>query len=263
MKIDQIQTFLVAPSESLEGWTGVKAFLFVKITTDTGLSGWGEAYLLPGRELVIKAVIAALARLLLGQDPLEIRRFRAKAVGEFADKRTGIDFYCGLSALEIGLWDLAGKSLGVPVYKLLGGQLREAVPLYASAWSDRRPSIDELVAHAETAMAGGFRAIKIYPMEFPSLAQAEACLRRVREAVGQETDLMIDLNGLDDPYLAIQAARAFEPYEPFWFEEPVSSDDLSAPRRIRAATRRGSSRANGTAAWAASRRSWSTGRPTS
>jgi galactonate dehydratase len=237
MKIDRIQTFLVPPSRSPDGWTGVKAFLFVKITTDTGLSGWGEAYLLPGRERVIKQVIVSLAPLLLGQDPSEIRKFRSRAVVEFADKRTGIDFYCGLSALEIALWDILGKSLNAPVYKLLGGRLRDAIPLYVSAWSDRRPSIDLLVARAQKMRADGFRAIKIYPMEFSSLAEAETCVRRVREAIGRDTDLMIDLNGLEDPYLAIKAARAFERYEPFWFEEPVSSEDLSALRHVRSASR--------------------------
>jgi galactonate dehydratase len=237
MKIDRVQTFLVPPSESPDGWTGVKPFLFVKITTDGGMAGWGEAYLLPGREHVIRQVIVALAPLLLRRDPSEIRAFRARAVVEFADKRTGIDFYCGLSALEIALWDIVGKSLSAPVYKLLGGPLRAAIPLYVSAWSDREPSIDLLVARAEKMKADGFRAIKIYPMEFSALAEAEACVRRVREAVGRDVDLMIDLNGLEDPYRAIQAARAFEPYKPFWFEEPVSSDDLSALCHVRSASR--------------------------
>jgi galactonate dehydratase len=237
MKIDRIQTFLVPPSQSPDGWTGVKPFLFVKIGTDTGIAGWGEAYLLPGRELVIQQVIISLAPLLLGEDPSEIRRFRSKAVVDIADKRTGIDFHCGLSTLEIALWDIAGKSSGVPVYKLLGGRLRDAIPLYVSAWSDQRPSIELLVARAERMKAAGFRAIKIYPMELSSLAQAETCVRRVREAVGWDTDLMVDLNGLDDPYRSIEAARVFEPYKPFWLEEPVSSDDLSALSQVRAALR--------------------------
>jgi len=123
------------------------------------------------------------------------------------------------------------------VYRLLGGRLRGAIPLYVSAWSDRKPSIDLLVARAEKTKADGFRAIKIYPMEFSPLAEAEACVHRVREAIGWDADLMIDLNGLDNSYLAIRAARAFERYEPFWFEEPVSSDDLSALSYVRAASR--------------------------
>ena len=123
------------------------------------------------------------------------------------------------------------------MYKLLVGRLRDVIPIYVSAWSDRRPSIDLLVARAEKMKADGFRAIKIYPMEFSSLTDAETCVRHVREAIGWDTDLMIDLNGLEEPYLAIQAARSFEPYEPFWFEEPLSSDDVSALNHVRSASR--------------------------
>lgn len=236
MKIDQIRTYLVAPSQSPDGWTAVKPFLLVRITTDVGTDGWGEAYLLPGRELVARQMIVALAPLLLEQDPSEIRRFRSKAVVGFADKRTGIDSCCGLSALEIALWDILGKSLNAPAYRLLGGRRRESVPLYVATWSERRPGIDLLVGRAAKMKADGFRAVKIYPMEFSPLAEAESCVRRVREAIGWDTDLLIDLNALDDPYLAIRAARAFEPYQPFWFEEPVSSDDLDALGRVRSAS---------------------------
>lgn len=224
MKIERIRTYLIGPSESPEGWGGVKAFLFVRIDGEDGTEGWGEAYVLAGRETAVAQMVLALGRELIGR-PASPRSFRAAAVQGFADKRMGIDFYCALSALELALWDLEGKRLGAPVHRLLGGALRERVPLYANIWSDRAPSLDGLLERGRQMTAAGFRALKIYPLAFPSLAEAEACVAAFRKEFGAELDLMIDLNALDDPYLAIQAGRRFAPYDPFWFEEPVTSDD--------------------------------------
>jgi galactonate dehydratase len=151
----------------------------------------------------------------------------------FADKRTGIDFYCALSALELALWDLAGKLAGAPVHQLLGGALHERIPLYANLWREPSGSIEALVARAAAMQQAGFAFIKIYPLQFPGLDQAEACVRAVRSAVGPDLGIMIDLNALDDPHLALAAARRFEPYDPFWFEEPVTSDDLETLAGIR------------------------------
>lgn len=237
MKIAAIRIYLLGATHSPDGSATVKPFLFVKIETDAGVGAWGEAYALPGRERAIEQMILALAETVVGREAASPRRFRTEAVRGFADKRTGIDFYCALSALELALWDLAGKQCGAPIHKLLGGALRERIPLYANTWSDRSPSIETVVDRAIRMRQDGFRFIKIYPMQLPDLDQAEACVREVRSAVGRDVGIMIDLNALDDPHLALEAARRFEAYEPFWFEEPVTSDDLDTLAYIRSRVR--------------------------
>ncbi|MDJ0942636.1 MAG: mandelate racemase/muconate lactonizing enzyme family protein [Kiloniellales bacterium] len=234
MKIAAIKTYLLGPTDSPDGAARVKSFLFVKLETDAGLEAWGEAYALAGRERAVEEMILALAETLLGREAPSPRCFRSDALLRFADKRAGIDFYCAVSALELALWDLAGKHLGAPVHRLLGGALRDRIPLYANTWSEHATSIDFVVGRARQMVEAGYRAVKVYPLQFAGLDRAEACLQAVRQALGQEIAVMVDLNALDDPHIALQAARRFEPYDPFWFEEPVSSDDLETLADIRA-----------------------------
>ena len=233
MKIAAIKTYRLGGADSPDGSARVKPFLFVKVETDAGFAAWGEAYALAGRERAIEEMILALAGGLLGREAASPRSFRAEALHGFADKRAGIDFYCALSALELALWDLAGKRVDAPVHRLLGGALRDRIPLYANTWSERTSSVADAVARAEGMARDGYGAIKVYPLQFPDLDRAEACLREVRAAVGRDVEILIDLNALDDPHLALEAARRFEPFRPFWFEEPVTSDDLETLAYIR------------------------------
>ena len=237
MKIVSVTTYLLGAQDSPDGWTTVKPFLFVKLATDAGLEGWGEAYVLAGRERAIEQMILSLGERLSGRPTAGPRAFRKDALLGFADKRTGIDFYCALSALELALWDLAGKRLGAPLHQLLGGAVRDRIPLYVNVWSDRAPSLGQVVARCVKMRQQGHGAIKIYPLQFPGLDQAEACVRQIREALGPAAEILIDLNALDDPNLALQAALRFEAYDPFWFEEPVTSDDLDTLAEIRRRTR--------------------------
>ena len=237
MKIVSVTTYLLGAQDSPDGWTSVKPFLFVKLATDAGVEGWGEAYVLAGRERAVEQIALALGESLTGKPAAGPRAFRSEALLGFADKRTGIDFFCALSALELALWDLAGKQLGAPLHQVLGGALRDRIPLYVNVWSDRNPTIEQVVARCEQMRRQGHTAVKIYPLQFAGLDRAEACLRQVREALGPEAEILIDLNALDDPHLALQAALRFEAYDPFWFEEPVTSDDLDTLTEIRRRTR--------------------------
>ena len=234
MTVTAVTTYLVPAFPSADGWSGGKPFLLVKLETDGGLVGWGEAYALPGRERVIEELVLTLGRALLVGQTATPRAFRSTAVHDFADKRTGIDFYCALSALELALWDLAGKQMDAPVHALLGGALRQRIPLYLNTWSDRSPSIEQVAARAKSLTQQSFTALKFYPLQFSGMDEAERMVRQVRDAIGPVCRLMIDLNALDDPHLALTAARRFAPYDPFWFEEPVTSDDLATLARFRA-----------------------------
>ena len=198
MKIAAIKTYRLGGADGQDGSARVKPFLFVKVETDAGFAAWGEAYALAGRERAIEEMILALAGGLLGREAASPRSFRAEALHGFADKRAGIDFYCALSALGLALWDLAGKRLDAPC--ATGSR---STPTPGASGPRRSPT----PSRAEGMARDGVGAIKVYPLQFPDLDRAEACLREVRAAVGRDVEILIDLNAPDDPHLALEAAR--------------------------------------------------------
>jgi len=222
-----VEAFFSGGGESADGWTGLKRFLLVRTVDRAGLAGWGEAYVLSGREAAVAAMVRSLGEAYAGR-PATPRPFRHWAIRDFGGKHGGIDFYAAVSALELALWDLAGKRLGVPVYRLLGGAVRERIAIYANIWSDRRPSAEAMAARATESVAAGFRAIKVYPMRGGDLGEAEACLAAIRAAVGPSVSIMVDVHCMDDAHLALQAGRRFAAYDPFWYEKPVTSAAVRA-----------------------------------
>ncbi|MCB0141843.1 MAG: mandelate racemase/muconate lactonizing enzyme family protein, partial [Caldilineaceae bacterium] len=120
MKITNIRTFLVHPGRG-------KNWLFVKVETDEGIYGWGEAYTQADRDKTIQAHIHALARYLIGRSPFDIKQFTFMAYTDFGNKRGSMELYCAISGIEQALWDIVGKAANQPVYNLLGGACRPAI----------------------------------------------------------------------------------------------------------------------------------------
>jgi galactonate dehydratase len=149
-------------------------------------------------------------------------------------KHPGIDYSSAVSAIEIALWDLLGKSVGQPVHALLGGAIVGKVPVYANAWDQPVQTPEAIAARCAMMRSQGYRAVKIYPLRQPTLAAAEACVRLTREAVGPDVDIMLDFAVQKDLRHALRAARLFEPYDPYWIEEPLAGDDLDALAELRA-----------------------------
>jgi galactonate dehydratase len=215
---------------------GGKNLLFVKVETDAGPHGWGECYTQADRDASIVAHVDALARYLVGRDVSHITHFVHMAYNDFAGKRGAMDFWSALSGLEQALWDIAGKRHGVPVHALLGGPCRERIRVYANGWYGHGKSPADYAALARETVGRGFTALKFDP--FPghwrthvsreAEEQAVATVAAVREAVGSEVDLLIEVHRRLAPMHAVSIARAMEPYRPFWYEEPVSSTNLEA-----------------------------------
>ena len=111
-----------------------KNFVFVKIQTDAGITGWGEAYTQADRDVQIEAHIHQLGRYLDGRDPFHIRHFTHIVHEDFSTKRPGMDLHCAVSGIEIAMWDIVGKALDRPIYDLLGGPTRPRIRLYANGW---------------------------------------------------------------------------------------------------------------------------------
>jgi galactonate dehydratase len=237
MKITNIKTFLVNSGAS-------KNWLFVKVETDAGLYGWGEAYTQLDRDRAIEVHIQQLGRYLIDRSPFNIKHFTYMAYTDFAGKRGAMDLFCAISSLEQALWDIAGKAAGQPVYNLLGGACREKIRVYANGWS-KGSDPDQLAEQAAAVVRQGFTALKFDPFPGPwrSLIDRKAeqtavdRVKAVREAVGPEVEILVEVHRRLAPIHAIRVARLMEPYAPFWYEEPVSARDLDglvkARRNIR------------------------------
>ncbi|MFO1149988.1 MAG: mandelate racemase/muconate lactonizing enzyme family protein [Alsobacter sp.] len=235
MKITEIRTYLMhAGSPSLKTWaadgsfghqtfsknlTGSRNWLFVKVFTDAGITGIGEC---SGWPRVIETAVKDLARIVVGEDPTHIERLWQKMhIAIMGHGLTGTVGAGAITGIDMALWDIKGKALGVPVWNLLGGKVRDRIRIYG---------------HANTPEAAlslrerGFTAFKMGGVSNPVTKFAA-----LREAVGDEMDIAIDLHG--PPWLtpadAVAVCRELERFRPLWVEDPVAPDSLEGFRRIR------------------------------
>jgi galactonate dehydratase len=216
-------------------------FVFVKLYTDAGIEGVGEATL----EWKTKTIVAALEeleRVLLGRDP-----FAVDAIIEQLHRdsywRTGAVFRTALGGIEAALLDIKGKALGVPVFELLGGKFRDRVECYANHWFFGATKPEEYAAKARHAVAMGYRALKWDPFDVADLEMDRTQRRKtieiveaVRDAVGPDINLMLDVHGRLNIPTAIAMCRALAPYDLTWIEEPTPPESIDAVAEVRAAS---------------------------
>ncbi|WP_027134003.1 mandelate racemase/muconate lactonizing enzyme family protein [Geminicoccus roseus] len=212
---------------------GTRAAMIVEIVTDEGLTGWGECY---GPASLTAAAVEAFRPQLLGEDPLRTDWLWQEIYARFRDHGQKGVVIQGLSGVDIALWDLKGKKLGLPIHRLMGGPLRSEVRAYATGLY-RRDEGDPIAYLAEEASAyveAGFGAVKL-KVGF-GVEEDAAVTAALREAIGPKAGLMIDANHAYDSISAIRLARKVEHLDIGWFEEPVPPEDLAGYRAVRAAT---------------------------
>jgi galactonate dehydratase len=220
MKITRLETLLVQPR-----------WLFLKMHTDSGIVGYGEP-VVEGRALTVQQAVRELEHYLIGQDPRRIEH-HWQAIYRQGFYRGGPVLTSALSGIEQAMWDILGKSLGVPVYQLLGGACRDRIRMYAHCGL---ATPEESAAQARARVAAGYTALKTgigrcpaRPLESPRfIEECAARFAAIREAVGPDVDVAIDFHGQVGPALAIQLARALEPYHPMFIEEPVLPENVDA-----------------------------------
>jgi galactonate dehydratase len=248
MKITDIKTFVVGNPPP---HTGGRYFIFVKLVTDGGVSGYGEAYSASfGPHVTARMIEDVAARYLVGGDPHDIETFFRRAYSSGFTQRPDLAMMGCVSALEIACWDIIGKEAGKPVHKLLGGRVHEALRSYTYLYpesgsvypaeadnAERNVYNDpELAAAAAAAcVRQGFTAVKFDPAgpytafdgHQPRLCDIDLSARMVkavREAVGGSADILFGTHGQFTAAGALRMARAIEPFDPLWFEEPVPPD---------------------------------------
>jgi galactonate dehydratase len=212
----------------------------VKVTTEDGIVGWGESTL-EGKPKSTIAAIEELSEYLIGKDPLLIEH-HWQHIYRSAFFRGGNVLMSALSGLDHALWDIAGKFYGVPVYKLLGGPVRDRVRVYAH-WGIRDRSEESLAAAKERLAylqeAGGYTAFKSGPPgkwrahEPPAtIDNFIACANLMREWVGPEVELCFDFHGKMTPALAIEVCHELKSMRPMFVEEPVPQDNVDAMKLV-------------------------------
>jgi galactonate dehydratase len=256
MKIASLETFVVGNPPPYEGG---RYFVFLKLTTDDGITGLGEVYTASFGPAALVAMIGdVFARHVAGADPFHIEALWRRVYGRGYSQRPDISLMGVLSGIEMAMWDIIGKSVGKPVYELIGGRVHERLRTYTylypdasegHAYSDAAVYRDPDVAANRAAefVEQGFTAVKFDPAgpysvfdpRQPSLERlelSEAFCRRIREAVGTKADLLFGTHGQFTTSGAIRLARRLEPYEPLWFEEPTPPEMPEEMAKVARAT---------------------------
>ena len=230
-----------------------REFVFVQIDTDEGITGWGEITNYPGNigNRAIQKYTSEIKDFLVGKDPTRIEEIWARTFRLFTYTGTRGATTAAMSGIDIALWDIFGKSLNLPIYKLLGGAVRESIPLYTHP---PEPGLDiELaVRDAKEIVASGHMAFKMDPMmhsldggnvgfldgeiSAEGAERAEQITAEVRDAVGPNIEILIDAHGRFNVPTAIDLANRLEPYGIHWFEEPVPPDNVDAMAQVASKT---------------------------
>ncbi|WPJ96851.1 mandelate racemase/muconate lactonizing enzyme family protein [Coraliomargarita algicola] len=217
-------------------------WVFLKVETDEGVYGWGEASLEYREKTVVEAMLE-IARNVIGRNAFEIQSIWDEANREVYF-RGGPVYMSALGALEMALWDIKGKALGVPVYELFGGAVRDRITCYANAWFSGAKEPEEFAAKAKLAMEAGYKGLKWDPfgaayleLTPAELKKAEACVAAVAEVVDGKAELLIEGHGRFDVPTAVRAADMIAAHNVGWFEEPLPPGNLEALADVRRRSR--------------------------
>lgn len=229
MKISAIDTMVLG--------TQWRNLVYVKVTTDEGIVGIGESRPINKVEAAIGYLQDVADRFVIGLDPFDIELLvRRLTVEDYG--RPGEVAMTGLAMLEMACWDIVGKALNQPIYRLLGGAVRDRIKAYANGWYTVERTPAEFAAAAQRAVAKGYRALKFdpfgagyYEMERAEKVHTIALVEAVRAAVGPDIELLIEMHGRFNPITAVEMTRELAPFKPSWVEEPVPPSNMPALKK--------------------------------
>ncbi len=226
MKITDIVTLVMGTS-----WRNLT---FVKVETDEGITGISEVRMNNRTDALVAYIDGAKRRHVIGSDPFNTEDLYQRL---FRDDygRAGEIVATGISIIEIACWDIIGKALNQPVYRLLGGACRDKIKAYANGWYRVERTPEEFHAAAQKVIEKGYKALKFdpfgagyYELSYEEKLKSVSLVEAVRDAVGPEVEILVEMHGRFSPYTAIEIAAELEKYEPSWVEEPVPPDNIAA-----------------------------------
>ena len=249
MKITNIEIYPVSvnlssnipPSDSKVGW------LFVEVQTDEGITGWGECSNWPRKgDILVAHAVETIKDALIGRDPSHIEAIWHELYRNYTYLGSRGLITTVISGIDIALWDIKGKTLGKPIYDLLGGPVRDGIPLYTHPQYGTPKVVAE---SARKQIAEGYQAVKTDPfwgemgpthtarisgyISPRGLQKGVEIIAALRDAIGPNIEILIDCHGNYDVASAIRCARALEPYNLTWFEEPVPPESYEALRQVK------------------------------
>ncbi|HKV99589.1 MAG TPA: mandelate racemase/muconate lactonizing enzyme family protein [Vicinamibacterales bacterium] len=219
-----------------------RELVFLELETDTGLVGTSEVRMVSRTDTLLACLDELAPRHVIGTDPFDVERL-AWNIQRAEYDRPGEVSQSALACFDVACWDLMGQSLGVPIWKLLGGKFNGRVPAYANGWYQTEREPGKIAALAQKVVARGYRAMKLDPfghasaeLPAPERRRAIAIVAAVREAVGPDVGIMIEMHGRFTSATAAAVAKLLEPFAPEWIEEPTPPENPVAYRSVRAAT---------------------------
>jgi galactonate dehydratase len=222
--------------------TWASTMILVKVTTDDGYVGYGEA--VPTlRVLPVIESLREISRVYIGKDPFNVEKNRREWYKHDFYNAQSFESTTALSAVDIASWDIIGKALKTPVYKLFGGEYRSRIRAYANGWYDNCVTPEQFAVKAKEWTSKGYTALKFDPfgsyfdyIDERGLAEAEARVKAVREAVGDKIELLIEHHGRFNVNSAIMIAKRLESLNILFAEEPVHPEDIEGLKKYRKAT---------------------------
>jgi galactonate dehydratase len=255
VKIVDLKTYVVGTPPPHRGG---RNWVFVKLTTDHGIHGIGEAYGIPFHPRRSAGLIEDIGeRFVIGANPFDIEKLWRTIYGSMYGQHPDLVKVAVISAIEMACWDIVGKELDQPVYNLLGGRYRDTLRTYTYLYAMHGDTVTtgelqcdpkKAAQRAADYMHLGFTAVKFDPLHdlmlphspfelsVEMLDRAEEVVRLVREAVGRKVEILIGTHGQMNTFSAIRLARRLERYEPLWFEEPVPPENVEEMARVARAT---------------------------
>ena len=215
---------------------------YVQVHTDDGLTGVGEARMLNHTDALLGYLAEAERNHVVGSDPFDIedlvRRMKYRDYG-----RAGEIVMSGIACVEMACWDIVGKALGQPIWRLLGGKVRDRIKAYANGWYTVERTPDAFHKAARVVVDRGYQALKVDPfgagqfeLDHAETMRSVSLIEAVRDAVGPDTELFVEMHGRFSPATAIRLAGLLEPYDPGWIEEPCPPENPKALAKVAAHT---------------------------
>ena len=225
VNISKVETFITKKIICENNHTSIKPFLFIKLTTDHEISGWGEAFITDESE---KAVVEYLhgftnnKNFLHAINPLILRKF----IDSKDDSNSNFNLMCAFSAFEMALWDIAGKIQSKSLSEMFGCSINKPVEIYINTWSDTKTENRDIIDYANYIRNQKFNSIKVYPLQNRGIEKAALFLGNLRKEVGELMDIMIDLECPRDISVALELEKKIIDYDPYWYEEPIEGNKI-------------------------------------
>jgi galactonate dehydratase len=230
MKITGIRTHVLG--------TAWRNLTIVEVRTDEGVTGLGEVRMLNHTDALLGYFAEALPNHIIGSDPFDTESL-VHRMSKLDYGRSGEIAMSAVACIEIACWDIKGKVLGLPVYKLLGGAVRDRIKAYANGWYQVERTQEEFHAAAKRVVDRGYRALKLDPfgagmfeLDANETAKSVALVEAVRDTVGPDVEILIEMHGRFSAATAIRVAGLLKPYDPAWIEEPVPPENLKALAKV-------------------------------